>query len=91
MNDINQVVEKMKQLFITVRYKYIKLNEDGSYHTFNIYNNDKHVSLNDGFLKSHILQKSTYGIFAGKYIQNLSPLMWMFHLYRRQKSSIGSL
>ncbi|GLB61789.1 MULTISPECIES: helix-turn-helix domain-containing protein [Bacillaceae] len=66
MNDINQVVEKMKQLFITVRYKYIKLNEDGSYHTFNIYNNDKHVSLNDGFLKSHILQKSTYGIFCRK-------------------------
>lgn len=66
MNDINQVVEKMKQLFITVRYKYIKLNDDGSYHTFNIYNNDKHVSLNDGFLKSHILQQSTYGIFCRK-------------------------
>lgn len=66
MNDIDQVIEKMKQLFITVRYKYIKLNEDGSYHTFNIYNNDKHVRLNDGFLKSHILQQSTYGIFCRK-------------------------
>lgn len=66
MDDINLIVEKMKQLFITVRYKYIKLNENGSYHTFNKSNNENHVSLHDGFLKSHIMQHSTYGIFCRK-------------------------
>lgn len=64
MTDINQVVEKMNQLFITTRYKYIKLNEDGNYYTFNKYNNENHVPLHDGFLKSHILRESTYGIFC---------------------------
>lgn len=64
MNGLNQVVEKMKQLFITTRYKYIKLNENGSYYTFNKYNNENHVPLHDGFLKSHILRESTYGVFC---------------------------
>ncbi|MFT4413436.1 TOTE conflict system archaeo-eukaryotic primase domain-containing protein [Bacillus sp. UMB0728] len=65
-DNINQVVEKVNQLFITTRYKYIKLNEDGNYYTFNKYNNENHDSLHNGFITSHILRKSTYGIFCRK-------------------------
>lgn len=63
----NEILNKMKELFITVRYKYIKQNNDGNgYQTFNQYEKERHKPLHDGFLKSHLMRENTYGIFCRK-------------------------
>lgn len=66
MEDLSLIVSKVKDLFITVRYKYIKQNENGSYITFNKRKHKNHYGLNDDFIKSHLLRKSTYGIFCSE-------------------------
>ena len=67
LNELNAVLNKLKELFITVRYKYIKQNDNGNgYQTFNRYENKSHKPLHDGFLKSHLMRESTYGIFSRK-------------------------
>lgn len=67
MESNNEVLNKFKELFITVRYKYIKQNNDGNgYRTFNKYLNKNHIRLNDGFLKSHLMRENTYGIFCNR-------------------------
>ncbi|MGG4507870.1 helix-turn-helix domain-containing protein [Heyndrickxia sporothermodurans] len=67
MDELNAVLNKLKELFITVRYKYIKQNNDGNgYQTFNAYENKSHKRLHDGFLVSHLMRENTYGIFCRK-------------------------
>jgi hypothetical protein len=66
MENLSLIGNKLNELFITVRYKYIKQNEDGSYITFNKQKNSNHVYLNDGFIKSHLLRQSTYGVFCSE-------------------------
>jgi len=67
MESNNEVLNKFKELFITVRYKYIKQKNDGNgYQTFNIYKNENHISLNDWFLMSHLMRQNTYGIFCNR-------------------------
>lgn len=67
MDELNAVLNKINELFITVRYKYIKQNNDGNgYQTFNAYENKSHKRLHDGFLVSHLMRENTYGIFCRK-------------------------
>lgn len=67
LEENNEILNKMKELFITVRYKYIKQNIDGNgYQTFNQYEKERHKPLHDGFLKSHLMRENTYGIFCRK-------------------------
>jgi DNA-binding Lrp family transcriptional regulator len=65
VENIEPIVDKIKDLFVTVRYKYIKQNEDnGDYATFNSIKNSNHYPLVDNSIRSHLQHKSTYGIFC---------------------------
>ncbi|GEM_PF-3490681 len=56
--DLSAYTNKMKQLFITERKKYIIQNEDGSYTWLEKIFNDEMLTL-------HLERKRTYGIFCG--------------------------
>ncbi|EIJ81796.1 hypothetical protein PB1_02615 [Bacillus methanolicus PB1] len=64
MKNQEAILEKLKDLYVTVRRRYIKQNDDGTYTTF-INKEDNNVySLSDNMLLQHIKQKHTYGVFA---------------------------
>ncbi|SES88957.1 hypothetical protein SAMN05421676_10231 [Salinibacillus kushneri] len=69
MAEMKSIVGKMIDLFITLRYKYIKQNNDelGSYTTFNSRENKRHIPFVNDFIHSHLQHKNTYGIFCNKF------------------------
>ncbi|MCF2650055.1 MULTISPECIES: helix-turn-helix domain-containing protein [Niallia] len=64
--DINAIVKKMNDLFITERKKYIIQKEDGTYNWLDIKTNENTKVFHDGMLISHLNRKYTYGIFCGR-------------------------
>lgn len=64
MCNLDSIVEAMNDLFVTVRYKYIKQTLNGDYTTFNQHKSDKVFPFNDSLLKLHLQHKETYGIFS---------------------------
>lgn len=64
MSNLDRIVEAMNDLFVTVRYKYIKQTSNGDYTTFNQHKSDKVFPFNDSLLKLHLQHKETYGIFS---------------------------
>jgi len=62
-----QIVEKINDLFIMPRYKYLIMNDKAEYMTLNTYQSKNVVTLNDSIIKRHLEHKATLGVFAGQY------------------------
>ncbi|GGJ55378.1 TOTE conflict system archaeo-eukaryotic primase domain-containing protein [Virgibacillus salexigens] len=65
IDELELVIKKMNNLFITVRNKYVIQKDDGSY-TWLEYNKTNNVSkFTDYMLEYHLNRKMAYGIFSG--------------------------
>lgn len=64
--ELKPVVDKIKELFLTERHRYIIQLEDGSYSWFDSRKNSHQKRFNDGMIASHVKRKSTYGVFCGE-------------------------
>jgi len=62
-----EIIEKINDLFIMPRYKYLIMNDKAEYMTLNTYQSKKVVTLNDSIVKRHLEHKATLGVFAGQY------------------------
>lgn len=60
---LKPIVNKMNELFITERKKYIIQNKDGSYNWLAVDKGNKF--LHDYMIESHLKRQKTYGIFSG--------------------------
>ncbi|BCB40550.1 hypothetical protein BCJMU51_5468 [Bacillus cereus] len=67
-NNLSSIVEKMNDLFITERKKYIIQKDDGSYAWLDIKTQEKTKKFHDEMLFSHLNKQYTYGIFCGSVI-----------------------
>lgn len=63
-----QIIDKINDLYILPRYKYLIMNDKAEYMTINSYQSKKAVKLNDGIVKRHLDGKATLGVFAGQYL-----------------------
>lgn len=59
------IVDKINDLYISTRFKYLMQLHDGTYITLNSKDNKKHKPLNDGLIKSHLNGSATIGVFGG--------------------------
>ncbi|WP_236787494.1 TOTE conflict system archaeo-eukaryotic primase domain-containing protein [Bacillus cereus] len=64
MENQEVILEKLKDLYISVRNRYLKQNEDGTYITFTKKEDNKVFSLSDKMLLQHLQHNHTYGVFA---------------------------
>lgn len=59
---MENIIQKMNELFITYRHSFIEQKADGSY------SNISHYALNDSVLSQHLKGKRTIGLFSGKQV-----------------------
>lgn len=59
------IINKINELYITTRFKYLAQFDGGIYATLNSKENKKHKSLHDGLIYNHLIGKSTIGVFGG--------------------------
>lgn len=64
-DNLKPITDKMKDLFIMERKKYIIQNEDGSYNWLAVSKDNKVKNFNDYMLELHLRGRRTYGIFSG--------------------------
>ncbi|GAA0366911.1 TOTE conflict system archaeo-eukaryotic primase domain-containing protein [Bacillus horti] len=67
-NNQKLIIDKINDLFILPRFKYLIMNDKAEYMTINTYQSKKAVKLNDGIVKRHLEGKATLGVFAGQYL-----------------------
>ncbi|WP_404459302.1 TOTE conflict system archaeo-eukaryotic primase domain-containing protein [Sutcliffiella horikoshii] len=66
VNRDKEIIEKINELFIMVRYQYLIQSSDGSYLTLNKHKNEKVYPLTDYVIQRHLDKKTTVGIFSSK-------------------------
>lgn len=63
-NKNDTTIQKLNELYITTRKKYIK-QKGSNYSTFNKYENSSALTLSDWMLQLHLDGSETYGVFNG--------------------------
>lgn len=61
-----EIIKKINELFIMVRYQYLIQSKDGSYLTLNQHKNEKVYPLTDYVIQRHLDKIATLGIFSSK-------------------------
>ncbi|WP_455931517.1 TOTE conflict system archaeo-eukaryotic primase domain-containing protein [Priestia aryabhattai] len=65
---MEEIIGKINDLFITNRQKYLLMNQEGKYSTFDKSKHKNVLPLMDSFIKKHLEGEATYGVFGGEHI-----------------------
>lgn len=87
------IIEKINELYITNRQKFLRLNNEGNY------SSQSYVPLHDGLIEKHLDGIATFGVFSGKEISKFvcfdidmtdkKYLKWVYYLLMESLSEIG--
>lgn len=66
----NEIIQQFFNLYITAQYKYLIMDKDGNYRTYNAHENKNHKTMSKWHIREHLKGKHTLGIFAANFVTN---------------------